>query len=472
MPEAAGRRHPVGAARTVRTRIERTPLRVRVAAAFAVTTAVAIAGLGVFVTLRVEQTLVDQTRSTLASRTDALLSVSAERRAELVTAMTGETFAQVVTREGEIVAGSARLGDQLALPRTRPAPGAGSVLFQRDVLLSGEDERERVELLATLTDGDTLVVGTSRENVEEATDQVVTQLLVAGPLALLAATLLGYGVAGAALAPVDRMRARAESISASTVGDRLPLPSAEDELHRLGATLNQMLDRLEASLARERRFVAEASHELRTPLALLRLELDLASSRPRTPAQLQETLVSVQEEVARLSVLAEDLLVLGGATRRDGVPLPDVVVDLAAVAADVVERFAGRARSEGRTLTVQLPEAMPVRGDATGLERIVANLLDNALRHGAGAVSVTGTRHGDEVDLVVTDAGSDEGPLADASWFDAFSRSPRARSSGHGLGLPIVRALAEQHGGVVEVVGEAPGTSLRVRLPAPGQALP
>ena len=147
-------------------------------------------------------------------------------------------------------------------------------------------ETETGALLVRRSDGQLIVVGTSRQDTEEAVAEVRSQLLVGGPIALAVAGLLGYVVAGTGLRPIERLRARAATISDRSAGERLPLPAAEDELRRLAVTLNAMLDRLDEGLQRQRRFVAEASHELRTPLALMLTEVELALSRPRSPEEL------------------------------------------------------------------------------------------------------------------------------------------------------------------------------------------
>ena len=138
----------------------------------------------------------------------------------------------------------------------------------------------------------TLVVGASLEDRDEALDELLAQLLVVGPLALLLASGAGYFLAAAALRPVESMRREAAEITGDAAGRRLPLPRARDEIHRLGETLNDMLGRLQESLTRERRFVADASHELRTPLALLQTELELALRHKRTPGELEDALRS------------------------------------------------------------------------------------------------------------------------------------------------------------------------------------
>ena len=138
--------------------------------------------------------------------------------------------------------------------------------------------------------------------------QFLAVLVVVVPVALLLASLLGYALATAALRPVEAMRVEAAAISGSEPARRLPLPSSHDEIRRLGETLNEMLDRLELALERERAFVADASHELRTPLAALKTELELALRRPRTPEELEHAVRSAAEETDRLVRLAEDLL--------------------------------------------------------------------------------------------------------------------------------------------------------------------
>ena len=139
------------------------------------------------------------------------------------------------------------------------------------------------------------------------------ELLIAGPIALLLATLAGYGLAGLALRPVESMRRRAAAISAERPGERLPVPQTGDEVERLGETLNEMLARLEAALLREREFVADAGHELRTPLALLRTELELALRHGEGVDELRQALRRSSEEVDRLAQLAEDLLLIARA---------------------------------------------------------------------------------------------------------------------------------------------------------------
>jgi signal transduction histidine kinase len=314
----------------------------------------------------------------------------------------------------------------------------------------------------------TLVVGASLEDRDEALNELLAQLLVVGPLALLLASAAGYFLATAALRPVEEMRREAAEISGDAAGRRLPLPRAPDEIRRLGETLNAMLGRLQDSLARERRFVADASHELRTPLALLQTELELALRRTRTPGELEEALRSARDEVDRLARLAEDLLVLARLDegrlrlRTSEVPAREL---LEAVA----RRFDSRAAAEGRALEVEAdPVSFP--GDRLRLEQALGNLVDNALRHGRGTVRLAAETHDGEVDLRVADEGpgfaDDVLPVA----FERFTREDEARGNGaSGLGLAIVDAIARAHGGSAQAANQPDGGAM-VTLALPGKS--
>lgn len=430
--------------------ISRVPLRLRVTLAFALTTAVALTGLGAFVYLRVQDTLRDETERSLRTQTEALSTLSAEQRLRAVHELTGVTFAQVLSPADELVASSPQLTSPLP-----QVPDLGSKEpLQRAVTL-GDEEAEPALLLARMMDGQVVVVGRSLEPVEDALDGVRTQFLLGLPLALLVASAVGYGVAGAALRPVERMRRQAATISAVDTSTRLPLPVARDEMYRLGATLNEMLDRLEAAATRERDFVAEASHELRTPLALLRMELDLALVRPRSPEDLLSALRSTSDEVERLTVLAEDLLLL--ADSEDGARvLESVVIPLDGLLRDVARRFAPLAQRAGRRISVVAEQGTSVRGDPERLTRALGNLVHNALLHGEGVVTLRARVDAAWVVVEVEDGGPGMPLTLRERAFDRMSRSPGARASsgGHGLGLAIVRAIVEEHGGSVRIVGD------------------
>jgi signal transduction histidine kinase len=225
-----------------------------------------------------------------------------------------------------------------------------------------------------------------------------------------------------------------------------------------------MLDRLHTALTRERDFVADASHELRTPLALLKIELELALRRPRSPAETDAALRGALADTERLVALAEDLLLLARIDR--GGPATPERTSLAPLLHRVADRY--RAGADGRAIRIDCPIEVSATVDARELERAVANLIDNALRHGAGAVQVTAFRDGAHLTIAVRDHGSgfpdDFLPRA----FDRFARADAARTGpGTGLGLAIVAAVVRRYSGTAEA-GNHPGGGAVVTLHLPG----
>jgi signal transduction histidine kinase len=225
------------------------------------------------------------------------------------------------------------------------------------------------------------------------------------------------------------------------------VPDTDDEIARLGETLNDLLARLESARERERRFVADASHELRTPLALLRSELELAQRRPRSREELESALASAAEETERLSRLADDLLVLARAD-ADGLALRREELRVRDLAERVGSRFERRASESGRTVDIGAPSGLEVVGDGARLEQALANLVDNALRHGEGDVRIAARADNGSVELHVLDEGAGFDDDFAAQAFERFSRADEARGNGGaGLGLAIVQAIAQAHGG-------------------------
>jgi signal transduction histidine kinase len=435
----------------------RWPLRVRVALAFVGSTLVALTALGVFVHVRMADALDERLRDTIAIEGDRLAAMPLAGRLEAVRVLGGEVHAQALTAEGDTQASSRLVAGRLLGSSTDVGVGyrEGVVsVFDDDAAARGErePEHERVVLLVRRTDDGYLVVATSREDADEALAQLRDQLLVGVPLTLLIAGVLGYLVAGAGLRPIERMRVRAATISDRTAGERLPLPGAEDELRRLAVTLNGMLARLDEGLQRERRFVAEASHDLRTPLTLMLTEIELALAQPRPAEELSAALHSVKDEVRRLISLAEDLLQRVG---RDGaLSIEARAMDLVALAIGVADRF--RAIAGDRAITITAPQSLEIEGDAARLDRALSNLVDNALRHGAGDITVEiGVSAGVAI-LAVTDQG------------DGFPSDDAAEPGGTGLGLSIAREIARAHGGTVDVRRVAGRTRVGLTLPAPG----
>jgi signal transduction histidine kinase len=251
------------------------------------------------------------------------------------------------------------------------------------------------------------------------------------------------------------------------------VPPARDEMARLGDTLNEMLGRLEAALTRERSFVSDASHELRTPLAILRTELELALRGESTKEELEDAVRSAAEETDRLNQLADDLLVIARSD-QGRLPVRPAALDAGEVLADVAHRFAARARAERRPMRCEPVDGMPLEADPARLDQALANMVDNALRHGRGEVILSAARSDGRVELHVRDHGPGFPPdfLPDA--FERFSRADEARSrGGTGLGLAITDAVARAHGGVARAANhDGGGADVWLELPVTFSSTP
>ena len=441
------------------------PIRIRITAAMALAMAVVLAATGWFLYARLD--------SHLRAELDTSLQVRADDLAALVRGggslapsgrgliEPGESFAQLLSRDGRV------------LDATRPLQNAALVkaaairrpTYENRVSAPGLNEPAR--LLATPVARGVLIVGATRQNNVETLASFRDELLIAGPVALLLASLVGYFLAGLSLQPVEAMRRRAAKISAETPGERLPVPETRDELERLGTTLNEMLGRLEEGLQRERDFVADAGHELRTPLALLRTELELAPRHGASEEELREAIRGSVEEVDRLAQLADDLLLIAR-SERGGLPLRVEPLEARELLSSVATRFQWRADEARRPLDVEVPNGLTVRGDRLRLEQAVGNLVDNALRHGDGRVSLRAATANCNIELHVADEGSGFQDGFAARAFERFSRSqPGREGHGAGLGLSIVKMIAEAHGGTAEAAN-SPDGGADVRLVLPG----
>jgi signal transduction histidine kinase len=452
----------------------RLPIRLRLTLAFALVLGAILTATGLFLYFRLEAQLDRSLDQGLRNSVDDIAAVvgpgGAGLRDSSGSRLTDpeEHFAQVLDPGGAVVDGTPFLGSRPLLTGAELERASRETFSTELPSVPGSDDP--VRLLATPVDagGRRLVVavGSSLEPRDEALGSLLVLLLVGGPIALALGSLAAYGLAAAALRPVESMRREAEAVSAAEPGRRLPLPAARDEIARLGETLNRMLGRLETALARERRFVADASHELRTPLAALRTELELALRRPRTPDELEHALRSAGEEVERLTQLAEDLLVLA---RADAGRLPVRRERLAAaeLLGGVRERYARRAEEAGRPLDVRVDDALELSVDRLRAEQALGNLVENALRHGRGRIGLGARLRDGQVELHVTDEGAGFPPGFADQAFEPFSRGDPARSSpGAGLGLAIVAVIARAHGGAAHVANVDGGADAWLELPA------
>ena len=352
-------------------------------------------------------------------------------------------------------------------------PTPAQSLLSRDLLprqgfADHGGDRVLVAPLHGALSGDALVVGASLNQRNSALNTLAELLFVGGPIALLIACAAGYVLAERVLAPVERMRRRAEGISGNRSGARLPVPDTRDELAALGKTLNEMLARLDAALERERLLVGLASHELRTPLSIIKLELELALAPERSRAELEEALRSVIEEVDRLTLLAQDMLTVVRAD-QDGLPLERGRIDVAELLRATADRVVRATGAQPRELVVAPPDGLALWADRARIERALANIADNAVRHGGAPIVLSAAARGGDIELHVRD----HGPGFPASFlphaFERFSRADPAHAStgGTGLGLAIVRAIAEAHGGSASAEnGDGGGAHVWLRVPA------
>ena len=437
---------------TRRPSFRRLPIRLRLTVAFAgvLAAVLVVGGIALFALFRKD---FDQqinrdldTRLTDVARLVAVAASSDEpSESRRVPEASGEGIVQVYGAGGRVIASAPRVRrGRLLTPAQVERATRGRIHVRRADTPAGE-----ARLAAGRAHGTTVVVavGEALARRDQALDRLRELLFIAAPLALLLATYAGYQVAGAALRPGERMRVRAERVTARDTSERLPVPQTGDEIEALGRTLNELLGRLDAALGRERRLLADASHELRTPLAVLRTEVQLALRGDRSAAELRAALESASDEAERLSRLADDLLVLARAD-QGGLPLRGRPLE----AGELIEAAAGRATSAaaGRRLVAQTDSAagLVVSADPDRAAQALDNLVANALAHGSGEIRLSARRADGRVELHVADEGPGFSDELLGHAFERFSQGDRSHSSeGTGLGLAIVAAIAAAHGG-------------------------
>ena len=397
----------------------------------------------------------------LSSRTDQIVAALQDGAAPVPLGAgvieADEAFAQVLDADGSVVDSSPGLsGSPLVTKTGLPAEGS-SLTLTRTVDTSGDTVPAR--LLVTRTDtGNTVVVGASLEDINEQLASLIRIGAVVGVLAIAVTAGIGWVVAGVALRPVEAMRVEAEQMSADDLHRRLVVPGTRDELSRLADTLNSLIAEIDAALTRERAFIGQASHEMRTPLANLKAEVDLALRRPRGEAELRTALVSVGEEVDRLSALANGLLDLARLGQGQWA-LRVEVVDPHSLVEEEVQRARARAGSDHLDLRADcrtLGDESEVRADPQRLRQVISNLLDNAISHSPddGAVFVT-SEVSDGWTLRVVDEGPGFPPGDLESLTRPFGSGAHHGPGSTGLGLSIVSAIVEAHGGSLHLENAA-----------------
>jgi two-component system, OmpR family, sensor kinase len=449
--------------------VSRVPIRVRLTMAFALAMVLVLAGAALFVYLRLRADLEESINGALEARAEAVATLAQERidaRGPDTGEGADESFAQVLAPDGRLLTRAGAVARSVLTPDELARARRDAVTVERRIAPIDGVTRVLARPVSNQPRAPVVVVGQSLEDRDDALSGLVASFAVGGPLAVLLASLIGYGVATAGLAPIEAMRRRASEVSLSDESERLPLPAAHDEVRRLGETLNEMLERLRRSFERERRFVGDASHELRTPIAVVKAEVESALRAGGHDPPAREALVAAVEECDHLAQLAEDLLVVAHAA--DGhLPVRPEELGARALLESVRERFADRAAQHGREIRVEAPEDLRLRADPFRLRQALGNLVDNALRHGEGEVALGARAADGRVELEVSDEGPGFAPEFTERAFERLARGDGARTrGGAGLGLAIVRAVAEAHGGAAAIV-PGPGATVRVTLPQP-----
>jgi len=428
-------------------------LRTRVAltAAFAIFLAVALVGIAIQVLLA--RDLRDQLDSTLKQRATDVATLSASAPALLTTPgaldsapATGALDVEVVDRNGRIVARSLALGARV-LPAEQLVDRAvrKGTSGYADATMGGEDLRIYAAPLADVgggpAAGGAVVVASTTDQVNGTLDRLRQLTLFAGLAAAAVAVPLALAVTRRVLRPLERLTSDAAEIRRTAdPSRRLPTAGGEDEVQQLTVALNEMLAALERARDAERRFLADASHELRTPLTALRGN---AAYLARHGAD-EVAFADLEADVARLSELVDGLLAVA---REDAAGPPADPVDVTALVTSL---------EADTQLRVTAERGLAVRGDGDAIGRALANLVDNAKRYGPAGepIDVDARRDGASVVVSVTDAGTGVPGVTVAQASTRFWRGPNsAGTRGSGLGLALVRATAERHGGRLAIAG-------------------
>ena len=445
--------------RRLSARIARLPIRVRLTLISAVATAALFGVLALVLYSQFQSSVNTSINSALRARAGELTMLSQAlgrpvARAARPAPGTAGAFAQVLAPDGHILDATTgyRRAPLLAVDERRAA-------LVHPLLV---DRHERSRLYARRApDGSLIVVGVTLAQQQDAFITFNWELLAGTPLMVLIASVLTYLVGGKLLAPVERMRRQAALISTEHLDTRLPLPDSVDEIHHLASTLNEMLDRLRAGVARERTFVSDASHELRTPLTVLKGELEVALRIDGSRSDWRRAVGSAVEETDRVIALAESLLLVARA--QDGsVPLALRRLD----AGELLRRVASRgqllagidAGAGDGELVIDCAPGLTLVADPTWTEQALVNLVHNSLRYGGGEIALTAARVEDRVELHVRDDGPGfpDGFLPRA--FERFSRADSSRPrGGAGLGLAIVDTVARAHGGLAHAANRDHG---------------
>ena len=434
-------------------------LRITAAAAVLTTIAIAIAATVLVTTLR--SSLIDAADATSRARAGELtVAASNGQLTDIIDNISEDGVAQVVADEGDVIAASANVAGAARLSTVVPRRGEPVRLILRNA--PDDNETEDYRVWAVRGDGVTAYVGTSLEAEREVILELSRSLIIGLPLLVALFAAGTWLMVGRTLRPVEDIRAEVSSISERRLDRRVPTPSSNDEIGRLARTMNEMLGRLEDASNRQRDFVGNASHELRSPLASFRTQLEVAATHP-DGVDWPSLAADLLKDGNRMEGLVQDLLFL--ARDEAETPRPRTPVDLDDVVLEEVSRMRSTCPADIRAEGVS---AAPVLGRREDLTRLVRNLLDNACAYASGRVDVALATTNGRVELVVTDDGPGVAQEDRPRIFDRFFRADPIRNrqtSGTGLGLSIAAAIAETHGGSIDVTDGDPGARFVVTLP-------
>ena len=431
-------------------------IRVRVTALATVAVAIVLVVASVLLVARQRAGLVDQLDETLSSEAERLADVL-ESGGALSTLDDDDRIVVLVGGDGEVIASSGGV-DELEPPASSDDDEG------RDISFDGDTYRVVSASYDIPTGGEgTVYVAGARDDVDESIAELTTSLAWIVPLAILALAAVVWMVVGRTLRPVERIRAQVAGIGVDELDRRVPEPGGDDEIARLAVTMNEMLARLERSVRRQQRFVADASHELRTPLTRMRAELEVDERDP-AGADAAATRRSQLEEIAGLQRMIEDLLLLarsdaGTPSRRaEPVDLDDIVL----------EEIRASSRS-AITVDASRVSAAQVLGDPDELRRVVRNLIDNACRHANTTVDIELNERGTQATLIVADDGPGIPPERRTDVFERFARldeSRTGRAGRAGLGLAIVHDIITRCDGSI-TVEDSPSGGARFVITVP-----
>jgi signal transduction histidine kinase len=443
----------------------RRSLRARLTAASTVVIAIGMAAAGALLVWRLQAGLLAGVDTTVGQQAgDIATALRDGQSASALTASGDTAIVQVVAAgTGRVVTSSANIEGEPPLFAVHPAAGTPT-RYDTTLPLDGEGGY-RVAALATPTPSglEFVYVARSTSEISASVGQLVFGLTIVAPVLMVAFALLAWLLVGRALRPVETMRQQAERIPGTAPRHRLAPPPTGDELARLAATFNSLLDRIDIVARQQRQFVADAAHELRSPVAALRAQLDIEAGHPELPTVPADR-AALAADAARLGRLVDDLLTLA---RLDASPhLPRRAVDLDDLVIAEIRRARALATCD---IVASGVSAGRVLGDPDALDRVVRNVLDNATRHARHqvAVAVRTDFEAGAVTLAVADDGPGIPPADRERVFQRFTRLEpgRPRSGGAGLGLAIIHEVVIAHGGTVRIEDNQPGARVIITLP-------